>query len=89
MIKQVHQKNLIFVTIGIFLDKGFMFQWYVCNGCHDVLWCLLRMTMSINLEDISVLDINSADYCCITNGISKSDAVNLLQNADLTKKWVL
>ena len=37
MIKQVHQKNLIFVTIGIFLDKGFMFQWYVCNGCHDVL----------------------------------------------------
>ena len=19
-----------------FLDKGLKFQWYICNGCHDV-----------------------------------------------------
>ena len=30
-----------------FLDKGFNFQPYVCNGCHDVLM------MSMNLRDIA------------------------------------
>ena len=33
---------------GYFLDKGFKFQLYVCNGCHDAL-----MT-SVNLTDIAV-----------------------------------
>ena len=32
-----------------FLDKGFKFQPYVCNGCHDVL------IMSINLSDFAIL----------------------------------
>ena len=41
LIKQVHQKCVIFVTIGIFLEKVFKFRREVCNGCHDVL------TMSI------------------------------------------
>ena len=26
-----------------------------------------------------------ADYCCIINGMKKNDAVNLLQNANLTE----
>ena len=43
-----------------FLDKGFEFQPYLCNGCHDV---LMR---SINLKDISIfLNIRCVDYCCI------------------------
>ena len=42
--------------------------------------------MSINLNDIAILRLNGADYRCIIEGISKSDAVNLLKNADLTKK---
>ena len=41
--------------------------------------------MSVNLNDIAILDINSADYCCIINGISKSDTLILLQNPNLTK----
>ena len=32
------------------------------------------------------LNINCADYCCIINGISKNEVVNLLQKADLNKK---
>ena len=42
--------------------------------------------VSVNLSDIAILKINGAAYCCIINEISKSDAVNVLQNADLTQK---
>ena len=45
--------------------------------------------MSINLNDIAILNISGADYRCIINGISKRDALNLLKNANLTKKGVL
>ena len=40
----------------------------------------------MNLNDIAILNIKSADYCCISSGISKNEAINLMQNADLTKK---
>ena len=42
--------------------------------------------MSTNLSNIAALNIESADYCYIISGISKSEAINLMQNADLTKK---
>ena len=80
LIKQVHQKCVIFVTIGIFLDREFKFQRYICNGYNDVLM------ISIDLNNIAVLDMNGADYLCIINIISKSDALSLLKNADLTEK---
>ena len=34
----------------------------------------------------AILSIKSSDYGSIIGGISKSKAVNLLKNADLTKK---
>ena len=40
----------------------------------------------MNLSDIAILNIKSADYCCIKSGISKSVAINLMQIADLTEK---
>ena len=39
----------------------------------------------INLSDIAILNILGVDYRCIINLISKSDAVNVFQNADLTE----
>ena len=42
--------------------------------------------MSINLSDIAVLNIKSADYGCIISGISKNEAINIMRNADLTEK---
>ena len=42
--------------------------------------------MKINLSDIAVLNIKSADYCCIISGISKSDTISLMQDTDLTEK---
>ena len=48
--------------------------------CHDVL------IMSINLNDIAILNTRGVNYRCIINGISKSETVNLLQNTNLNKK---
>ena len=56
------------------------FQPDICNGCHDVLM------MFMNLNDIANLKIRGVDYRCIINGISKSEVVNLLQNANLLEK---
>ena len=63
-----------------FLDKGFKFQPTVCSGYHHL------STMSMSLSDIAILNIKSADYPCIIYGFSKSEAINLMQNADLTEK---
>ena len=54
-----------------FLDKGFKFQPNISNVCHDVL------IMSINLNDITILNICNVDYRYVINGISKIDAVNV------------
>ena len=40
----------------------------------------------MNLSDITVLNNKSSDYCRIISLISKNEAINLLQNADLTEK---
>ena len=44
------------------------------------------LMMSMNLSDIVSFNIHSIYYHCLINRISKSEAVNLLQNADLRKK---
>ena len=63
-----------------FLNKGFMFQPYACKRCHYL------FMMSMNLRNIAFLKIKNTDYCCIITGISKSEAIKLLQNVDLTEK---
>ena len=63
-----------------FLNKGFKIQSNVCNRCHDLLM------MSMKLSEVAILNIKSAGYCCIINGISKDEATNLMQNANFTKK---
>ena len=55
-----------------FLNKGFQFQPYICNGCRD----LFMMSMNSSCSD----------YCCIISGISKTVAINLMENIDSTEK---
>ena len=57
----------------------FEFQRYGCNRYHDLL------TMSINLNNIAILNNKNADYCCIISGISEGKAVKLLKHIDLTE----
>ena len=48
--------------------------------CHDLL------IMSMRLRVIAILNTKGSDYCSIVSLINKNGAINLLQNADLTKK---
>ena len=80
VIETVQIKRQRYFSLLVVLDKGFKFQLDVCNGCHDFLM------MYMDLSDIAILNIKGADYCCIISRISKSDAINLIQNIDLTKK---
>ena len=36
--------------------------------------------MSLNFSDIAILNIGNADYFCSISRISKSEAINLMQN---------
>ena len=40
-----------------FLDKGFQFQRYICNGCHEVL------AISFNLNGIAVYAVLDKKRC--------------------------
>ena len=44
------------------------------------------LIISINLNDIAILNIKGSDYRCIISLISKNVAINLMQNVDLTEK---
>ena len=41
---------------------------------------------SLNLSDIAILKMKGSDYHCIITLLSKNEAINLMQNADLTEK---
>ena len=40
----------------------------------------------MNLSDIAILNIKGSDYRIIISLISKNEAINLMQNTDLTEK---
>ena len=39
----------------------------------------------MKLSAIDILNIHHADYCCIISGIRKDEAINVMQNVDMTK----
>ena len=79
VIKQVHQKSVMFFTIGIF-----RLYFYVLNKCMEYRWHNL-LKMSIKRSGISFLNKKGSDYRCIISLSSKDKVTKLLQNADLTK----
>ena len=44
LIKQIYQKNVIFVSIWYFKDIGFKYEPYLCDDCHN----LIQKAMSFN-----------------------------------------
>ena len=42
--------------------------------------------MSMNLNNIAIRDIKDSYYRCIISSISKNEAINLMENVDLTEK---
>ena len=74
--KTIASKECIICLCYYSFEKGFKFQTNVCNECHDVLM------MSMNLNDIAVLNIRNFGYLILIKGISESEAVYLLRNID-------
>ena len=60
-----------------FFNRGFEFQDFVCNGCHDL------TMLSVYISNIAIITIKSFDYHCIIHNISKYEATNLLENSVL------
>ena len=54
-----------------FLDKGFRFQQFVCNVCHDL------STMSVSLSHTAILNIHNPGYPCIISRISIIETINV------------
>ena len=66
-----------------FLNHGIKFQNYGCNGCHD-------LTMfNVNRSDIAIITVRNVGYRCIFHNISKSEAINLLENSLLEDRGYL
>ena len=66
-------KECIICHYWYLLDEEFKFQTSVFKGCQYILM------MSMNLQEIGVLNIFSVDYLCIINEISKSEAIYLFK----------
>ena len=63
LIKQVHQKSVIFALIGISKMLVINFN-HVCNGCHGI------SMMVYELQNIAILNAKGVDYRCMLWGIS-------------------
>ena len=78
--KIIVSKERILYHYWYFLDKRLRFQPDVCKYFHDVL------KMSIDFDNIAILNIQDADYCYLIFGISKFQTINVLKTADLREK---
>ena len=82
LIKQVHQKNVIFVTICI-LKMLVLSIKYVCNGCHN----LMQKAMSFN--DVAIVYVKGNTYRIHFWYMSKDDAIRIMNNSSLLDKIVV
>ena len=64
-------------------DIGYKFESNVCNKCHDVL------VTTYELKNIAIMNVKDADSRCILLGISRNEAVNILNNFAFEDKGVL
>ena len=68
---------------GYFKDIGFMYDPYLCNGCHN----LMQKAMSFN--DVAIVYIKESAYRIHFWYISKDDAISIMNNSNLIDKNVV
>ena len=66
-----------------FKDSGYKYEPYVCNRCYNL------SVVVYDLNDFMILIIIGIDYRCYVFNMSRSDAINLLNNNWLDNKGVL
>ena len=77
LMRQEHQKNVCFVIIGIF-------KILVINFSQ-----MLIINAMMKLKSIAIMNVKDVDYRCILLGISRNEAVNILNNSVLKDKDLL
>ena len=70
--KTCASKECVVCHYWYFLNFSFTFELIVFNRFHNLLM------MSVNLSDITILNIKGSDYRCIISLISIKDAINLM-----------
>ena len=63
-----------------FSDKNFKYEPYLCNDCHDL------MQKAIIFNDVAIVSIKGGDYRIHFWYRSKDDAMNIMQNCNVSKK---
>ena len=81
--KSNESKECMICHYWYFLDIGYKFQPYVCNGCRDL------SMMVYDLSDFMILNIEGVDYRRFVCNLSKNDAIKLLNNSQLDNKGTL
>ena len=76
----MHQESVAFAIIGIFLDKKFNYEPFLCNGCHDL------MQKAMNFNDVPIVSIKGNDYRIHFWYMSKDDAISIMNNSNLSEK---
>ena len=66
-----------------FHNLGYKYEPHVCNKCHDLLMVVY------DLNNFIILNIKVVDYRCYVFNMSRSDAINLLNNSWLDNKGLL
>ena len=63
-----------------FLDKGFKYNPYLCNGCHNL------MQKAMHFNGVATVSVKGSDYRIHFWYISKDDAINIMKNYNLNEK---
>ena len=83
LIKQVYQKNVCFVIIGILnvfvINLNKMFATNVN----------MKLMAAYELKNTTILNVKDVDYRCILWVVSKNDEINILNNSVSEDKGVL
>ena len=83
LMNQINKKRCMICNYWYFEDIGYKFEPYVCNKCHDIL------IMAYELENTAILNVKGVDYRCVLWNMTKSDAINRLNNSKLDDKGTL
>ena len=80
LIKKNASKECEICHYWYFLDKGFKYEPYLCNGCHNL------MQKAMNFNDFAIVSIRENDYRIHFWYMSKDDEINIMNNYSLDEK---
>ena len=63
-----------------FKNIGFIYEPYLCNGCHDL------MQKAMSFDNVAIVYVKGSAYSIYFLYMSKDDAINLMNGSNLVDK---